>query len=626
MMVPFFIFTLINFWVVVFSKKSFGVTLPATLTGVTLLTYFGQFFFHTFDVGVYVCIGIAAAGVILLVARRKDYDFISRCFSVGFFSFLVICLLFAILDCGRWLTTWDEYSHWGKMIKEMLRLDRFYAEPQSNLAVHKDYPPFASVFELLWCRLSLKYTEGTATMALDILGFSMILPLVLDRLEYRKKMGKAQRFVSLLVIAVVLLMVILNFDYVQAMTLNLDVFMPLFYVALIMVISDKELRKSGLGFITILLGQFGLIITKQMGISFVLLVWFFYTLSEMLDAEKRLEEKLPRMVAVGMRSLVVLVTPFISNAIWSKYILKLGLDGQFSIGQVSINTLLRILVGGGDWVQHVTFARYIRALFTTNISTGLFSMNYVSAVILSFCILLVMAYVFRTVVYKREMLRYGVLFALGSAGYALAMLTMYMFCFSEYEMSILASYGRYMSTYIVSQYLILLLLFIKLLDRKKVDICSWTVTFGLLGIGLLILGVDGQVKLMPKKFTGKDPELVIYKEQADCIQENVPEGTEVFLISNHNDVDTAFTSYYLDNRRIDERYATSNVATWGPENTDYWNEVLSCIWEDGYVYICDATENVVNVLGEYTADGQIADHTLYRVNEERGEFILEVVQ
>lgn len=622
-MIPFLIFTLINFWIVLFSKKSFGVTLPATLTGVTLLTYLGQLFFHTFDIGVYVCIGIAVAGFILLVVRKKDHDFTSRCFSVGFFVFLAICLLFLILDSGRWLTTWDEYSHWGKMVKEMLRLDRFYSEPQSNLLAHKDYPPFAPVFELLWCRLSLKYTEGTATMALDTLGFSMILPLVLERLECRKQRGKAQKFLSPLVIAVVLLMVILNFDHVQSMTLNLDLFLPLFYVSLIMMISDKELRRSGFGFTMLLLGQFGLIITKQMGIAFVLLVWFFYTMSEVMDTENFRKEKPRRMVGLGIRSLVILIIPVISNAVWNRYISKLGLGGQFSLAKVNIKTLLRVLAGGGDWVQHITFVRYIRALFTTNISTGLFPMTYVSSVILAFCILIVMAYVFRTVVHKGEMMRYGALFALGSAGYALAMLAMYMFCYTEAEMSVLASYERYMSTYILSEYVILLGLFITLLDRKKVDICSWTVAFGLFGIGLLTLGEDGLGKLMPKKFTEKDQ--VIYKEQADSIQENVPEGTEVFLISIHNDVDTTFTSYYLDNRRIDERYACSNVATWGAENTDYWNDVWNCIREDGYVYVCDATENVVNALGEYTEDGEIADHTLYIVQEENGEWRLEAV-
>lgn len=39
-MIPFLIFCLINFGLVMLSKKSFGVTLPVTLTGVTLLTYF----------------------------------------------------------------------------------------------------------------------------------------------------------------------------------------------------------------------------------------------------------------------------------------------------------------------------------------------------------------------------------------------------------------------------------------------------------------------------------------------------------------------------------------------------------------------------------------------------------
>lgn len=101
-MIPFLIFCLINFGLVMLSKKSFGVTLPVTLTGVTLLTYFGQFLFHTFNVGVWLCVGMAVAGAVLLIVRRKDRDFISRCFSVGFFVFFAICILFLVLDYGRW--------------------------------------------------------------------------------------------------------------------------------------------------------------------------------------------------------------------------------------------------------------------------------------------------------------------------------------------------------------------------------------------------------------------------------------------------------------------------------------------------------------------------------------------
>lgn len=619
-MIPFLIFCLINFGLVMLSKKSFGVTLPVTLTGVTLLTYFGQFLFHTFNVGVWLCVGMAVAGAVLLIVRRKDRDFISRCFSVGFFVFFAICILFLVLDYGRWLTTWDEYSHWGKMLKEMFRLDRFYTEHQSNLTAHKDYPPFAQIFELIWCKLSWKYTEGTATAALDILGFSMILPLVIERLECKKEIGKIQRFLSSLAIAVVLLIVILNFDNVQSMTLNLDLLLPLYYVALIMMIADKELRKSKFGFIMILLGQFGLILTKQMGIAFVLLVWFFYTMSEVLDAVNLRKENLRYKGLLAVSSLAVLITPFISNGIWSRYVSSLGEGGQFSLSKINLKTLFRVIAGGGDWLQRITFVRYIRALFTTNITTGLFPMTYVSAIVVSFCILVIMSYAFRTVVTKGEMLRYGLLFALGSAGYAFTMLTMYLFCYTEGEMSVLASFERYMCTYVVSQYMILLLLLLKLLNRMKIDVCSYAVVCTLLGIGLITVGADGWGKLMPKKFTEKN--MVEYKEQADVIQMYVPEGTEVYMISNLNAVDATFTAYYLDNILIDNRAMSSNVATFGAENVDYWNDIVNCIREDGYVYVCDATDNVNDALAKYAEEGEITDQTLYVAEDENGEFKL----
>ena len=81
---------------------------------------------------------------------------------------------------------------------------------------------------------------------------------------------------------------------------------------------------------------------------------------------------------------------------------------------------------------------------------------------------------------------------------------MYLFCYTEGEMSVLASFERYMCTYVVSQYMILLLLLLKLLNRMRIDVCSYVVVCTLLGIGLITVGADGLGKLMPKKFTEKN--------------------------------------------------------------------------------------------------------------------------
>lgn len=622
-MIPFVILALTNCWVVFWNKKSFGISLPATLTGTVLLTYFSQLLFHTFNIGIYVCLAAAVSAVILLILRRKDRDFISRCFSEGFFVFLAICLFFLVMDYGRWLSEWDEYSHWGKMVKEMFRLDRFYSEPQSDLLVHKDYPPFAVIFEMLWCRFSGGYSAGGATMALHIFGFSMVLPLALEQLNGEKKTGRLQKFISKLAIVAAFLLLICNFNHVQPMTIYLDLFLPLFYVSLILMTADRELRRSGFGFTMILLGQFGLIITKQMGLAFVLLVWFFYTMLEALELSSEgkvsQEKKSGRWVILAVKSLAILITPAVSYSIWNHYITNLGLTGQFSFERINIGTIIRILAGGGDYIQHLTYVKFIRALFTTNLGTGIFSMTYVSAVLLAFCILAVLAYLFRTVVHRGEILQYAVLFAVGSAGYAFTMLVLYMFCYSEGEMSVLASYERYMSTYILSEYVILFLLLVRLLARKKVDVCTYPVALGMLGIGLLMAGTGGVSQLMPQMFCEKDGD---YKEQADEIQRLTPADTEVFLISSHNDVYTYILTYYLDDRRIDKRYLTSNVATWGADNTDYWNAVLNCIREDGYVYLYNVTDEVRDALGQYM-DDEFVEQALYVAVEQNGELRLQ---
>ena len=622
-MIPFVILALTNCWVVFWNKKSFGISLPATLTGTVLLTYFSQLLFHTFNIGIYVCLAAAVSAVILLILRRKDRDFISRCFSEGFFVFLAICLFFLVMDYGRWLSEWDEYSHWGKMVKEMFRLDRFYSEPQSDLLVHKDYPPFAVIFEMLWCRFSGGYSAGGATMALHILGFSMVLPLALEQLNGETKTDRLQKFISKLAIVAAFLLFIFNFNHVQPMTIYLDLFLPLFYVSLILMVSDSELRRSGFGFVMLLLGQFSLIITKQMGVAFVLLVWFFYTMLEVLELSSEdkgsQEKKSGRWMILVARSLAILITPAVSYSIWNHYITNLGLTGQFSFEIINVGTIIRILAGGGDYIQHLTYVKFIRALFTTNLGTGIFSMTYASAVLLAFCMLAVLVYLFRTVVHRGEILPYAVLFAVGSAGYAFTMLVLYMFCYSEGEMSVLASYERYMSTYILSEYVILFLLLVRLLARKKVDVCTYPVALGMLGIGLLMAGTGGVSQLMPQMFCEKDGD---YKEQADEIQRLTPADTEVFLISSHNDVYTYILTYYLDDRRIDKRYLTSNVATWGADNTDYWNAVLNCIREDGYVYLYNVTDEVRDALGQYM-DDEFVEQALYAAVEENGELRLQ---
>ena len=91
--------------------------------------------------------------------RKQNAELI---FSIGLISFISIYVLYIILDYKRRFTTFDEWYHWGMMVKESLRLDKFYSVAESNLHIHKDYPPFISILEVIFCKFSGGYSESKA--------------------------------------------------------------------------------------------------------------------------------------------------------------------------------------------------------------------------------------------------------------------------------------------------------------------------------------------------------------------------------------------------------------------------------------------------------------------------------
>ena len=92
-------------------------------------------------------------------------------FSNGFYAFILVYIVFLFLDAGRSFSKWDDLMHWGKMVKEMFRIDRFYSE-SNLLQIHKDYPPFMQLFEYVWCRF------GGGTESLKQLFLRIFLRLV----------------------------------------------------------------------------------------------------------------------------------------------------------------------------------------------------------------------------------------------------------------------------------------------------------------------------------------------------------------------------------------------------------------------------------------------------------------
>ena len=119
-----------SFIIPLISKRSFGKCIPITLFLTAFSLYISQFLFHTFHIGFFINLLFPVAFILLLFIKYKKKElteFKRLFFSNGFYSFIIIYIFIYIFDFYRVFTKWDEFSHWGVMVKEMIRLDKFYS-------------------------------------------------------------------------------------------------------------------------------------------------------------------------------------------------------------------------------------------------------------------------------------------------------------------------------------------------------------------------------------------------------------------------------------------------------------------------------------------------------------------
>lgn len=205
---------------------------------------------------------------------------------------------------------------------------------------------------------------------------------------------------------------------------------------------------------------------------------------------------------------------------------------------------------------------------------------------------------------------YNLVFA-GNIGYAFSMFVLYMFCYSEVEMTSLASYSRYMGSFVTSEYLILLFIFCRLTAQISSSSLNTKSVLIVFGSSLFLLDATRLVDLAPQVLKGEP--MIECRIRAEYIQNHTEDEDDIFVISSNNCAYIYYLNYYLENRDMDIRYLYSNIASESESDSEYWQSIKDCIEENNYVYICDGSEQVNFELGRYSKSSTLEDNTLYKV-------------
>ena len=620
---PLLYFLLANGTIVYISKKSFGKCIPLTMMITAFVMFFSQVLFGTFKIGFYFNILIAILFPIFLIINKKDIK--AKYFSNGFYAFLTIYVFLFIFNYNRSFTNWDEWSHWGVMIKEMFRLDKFYTVTNSTLMAHKDYPPILQMFELFWCKLCGGYGENYLITSLHTFTFSLFIPYILDFCKEKKII---KTIIKSLVMLLSVYLIMLIFDVHGVInSIYTDYFMAILVAFLLfIVIIDKKVY-SLFNLLLISIGCSFLLLTKQMGLPLYLMVLFIMIGNIIIiikKDKKNIKINKKNILFITKFILLLIVIPLSFWMGWNKYTSTMKVEQQFKLTDIKLSELKGIIAGtSGENYQQEAALNYYNAIKTTNITTSVFPLTYTQSVALAFLLLIIIMILYQNKDNKERFLLAGVTLGLGSIGYAFVMLVMYVFSFGPWEGPRLASFDRYMDTYIILMLIFLYMIYayynINNKNKEKREYMFLLLPFLL----FLIESPQKSSNIYPKII--KSPTNA-YEIHAQNIIKQTTENAKVFIIAQTSEGDYQyFVKYYMNPRITNLKYYSLSKLKNNNYESEFYKDVNKYMLKYDYLYLANI-DDVLKDNYKFLFKEKIKNNQLYKITKENNKVKLELIK
>ena len=614
---PFFI--CLNFACIFFTKKKFGFCIPFTLIISSLTLYFSQLLCNTYRVGYYALLAAALFGIVsFIIISVKEKRITENYFSTGFWVFLIIFAFYVVVDLNRTFLIFDEYYFWGPALKESLRLDSFYSDPSANLwmSIHKDYPPFMTVFEVLWCKLGRGFSESGATLSVHVFNLGILLCWPIEKISEKLHKNPFWKMLYAFMFLIMFLMLILFLDpYGERVSTSIlvDITVPLLFVASMFIIYSKEAYGSVFGVVSVSAIFSAVLLTKQAGIFFVLTAEL-YLMIKVIFGRTRTPGKKVRNILLGP---IPIAVSLLVQQTWKYNISGLEIEGQFAPETITVKDYLDVLTGNTTGLQHETVSNYFRALFNLPISSVKWlPVTYFVGFIIVIALVIVIGIFFKRTFSKGEAWNIGITLTVGTVGYACAMAVSYAFFFNEGEMKILASYERYMSMFLMGEILFLVWVLIDNLSHKTGVFSDLRKMVPIAGCAVLLFDPLNVRFILPQGV--REDIRAPYRNDAGFVEAVTSPDEKIFVLYDNNTVSPhwwgayqAYMQYFLNDRFISRRAV--EAFSYDYSDPSVKNYILDVLDECDSIYVRNANAGFNEAFGKNVSGGEFDENTVYRI-------------
>lgn len=601
-----------------FFERNYEESLPISCSLIVLILFCFGLSGHLLS-GFYFIIALSIvfflASLFIIIKKSCINLFFKQLFTPAFFVFVLFFFIFVFCEKGMLLCGNDEFSHWGYIVKIMTFNDDLGTNPIYN-ASYPSYPPGMALFQYLfqkinWLITGQVFVESYLYTSYFVFFFSFILPFL-----YRIKIKDLLfLFISA---SIIFLYPLLFFSEIYSQ-INIDSFLGLMScIGLAYIFLDRE--RDAFFSLRVLCIISILVLTKDAGLFFAIILAAVFSIDSIIFYFQN--KKNSKKIFLFFLPLFSVMAVALPKFLWSYNIYKNEAHVSFP-GKVDLIDFFSVLIRRNHTYRQDVWEDFFRTFLSSGIKIG--NSGIVVTYLILFLTLLIFVGLLSSFVakqydipkYKQKLFLAALIFQ--SLAYIIGIAISYMYKFSEYEASILASYNRYISVIFLGIWTMVVLLIIYAIHKlsNKKNLYAAAALFVLLTLVPVNFAYDFILK---EHVVSNNTSRSDYQSLCDAIN-STEEGSRVRLISqareNYDYLTIRFCTYphYIGTpQSIGMPFFDGDIWTVPVTAEEFWLDLYN---NYDYLAIYNVNEYFIETYGHlFESISDISPNSLYKVNKE----------
>lgn len=551
------------------------------------------------SVGFILLLALPAIFILLWGFHRDRQTVAALVRSPALLSYVAFVLFIYVWNVGRSFNHWDEFTHWGLVVKNMFIYDAFGNIPEAT-TFFLSYPPAASLYIYFFEKVNGDFSEPLAYMGHGILLFSILLGIFSGGFSRGLRQG-----IPVLLISLILPVIFYDAQFYSK--LYVDALLGLLFALILVQYYSAKTTDFSLS-VRLSLSIAILTLVKDSGaflgcMALVIITIDFLAFSFPRNRRGLLWIAIPAMVC------------FLTRGSWLHYLNSTSMEMAWDNSHITFAGI-RELAGNLPDYGKTTIVNFVTSFYEQ------FAVTLLATAGLLFGLTRLPAQ--ENFAKRVPLLALGLLIGFGI--YASSLLALYLFTFTAEEAVMIASFHRYLSTYTLGAVLAVLGIYAALLD---LDARPWRRFIPYASLALLVIYMPLFVwRYMDKHFDeGHRDDYTHFIGIGKMLDSNVDKvyyaskdhvfASLDFFVSHYfaTPVKVESDSYFSESREFKNADALSGVS---PEA---W--VMSLKSKYTHFYLHSYAESFPAEYGTLFSDpAEIAPRSLYRVEDAGGRVML----